>query len=79
MRPKEETARIDGLGATARRIAKWRKTRRGRAQMPEELWREAVTLARAHGMMPTVRALQLDYGRLKKRAVAAGELQAAAP
>lgn len=79
MRPKEETARIEGFGATARRIAKWRKTRRGRARMPEELWREAVTLARAHGMMPTVRALQLDYGRLKKRVVAAGGPQGAAP
>lgn len=47
--------------------------------MPEELWREAVKLAGVHGMMPTVRALQLDYGRLKKRVVAAGALQTAVP
>lgn len=79
MRSKEEPARIDGFGATARRIAKWRKTRQGRGRMPEELWREAVTLAGVHGMMPTVRALQLDYGRLKKRVAAAGGLQTAEP
>jgi len=47
--------------------------------MPEELWREAVALAGVHGMMATVRALQLDYGRLKKRVVAAGGLQTAVP
>jgi hypothetical protein len=47
--------------------------------MPEELWREAVELAGVHGMMPTVRALQIDYGRLKKRVEAAAEFQAVAP
>lgn len=79
MRSKEEAARISGLDATARRIAEWRKTRRVGARMPEELWREAVELAGVHGVMPTVRALQIDYGRLKKLVIAAGGAQAPAP
>jgi hypothetical protein len=47
--------------------------------MPEGLWQEAVGLARACGMMPTVRALKIDYGKLKKRVVAAGDAKLAAP
>ena len=35
--------------------------------MPEELWADAVSLARSHGIAPIARALRLDYGSLKKR------------
>ena len=47
--------------------------------MPEELWREAAEPAGVRGMMPTVLALQIDHGRLKKRVVAAAGVQAAVP
>jgi hypothetical protein len=47
--------------------------------MPEELWREAVALAGVHGMTPTVRALRVDYGGLKKRVVAAEATKVAVP
>ena len=39
--------------------------------MPEELWREAVTLAREHGVYQTARVLGVNYRSLKQRAAAA--------
>lgn len=47
--------------------------------MPEGLWQEAVGLARDCGMMQTVRALKIDYGRLKQRVDAAAGTKLAAP
>lgn len=47
--------------------------------MPEGLWQEAVGLARACEMMPTVRGLKIDYGKLKQRADAARNARLAAP
>lgn len=79
MRSEAKSAGLSGFRATARQIAKWRRTRRAGASMPEALWQEAVGLARACGMMPTVRALKIDYGKLKKRVVAAGDAKLAAP
>jgi hypothetical protein len=35
--------------------------------MPEDLWGDAVSLARSHGIAPIARALRLDYGSLRKR------------
>jgi hypothetical protein len=54
-----------------RKIDQWRQRHRPRARIPEELWREAAQLARAHGINRTARALRLDYYALKKRAAAA--------
>jgi hypothetical protein len=36
------------------------------------LWNAAAELAREHGVFPTAKALKLEYGKLKQRAVAAG-------
>jgi hypothetical protein len=53
------------------RFELWRKTRKGRAPIPETLWAAAVELAREDGLHRTARALRLDYYSLKKRLSAA--------
>jgi hypothetical protein len=58
------------FSSVQRKIAHWREGRRGRARIPEELWREAAELASAHGINRTARALRLDYYSLKKHAAA---------
>lgn len=49
------------------RIEGWRKTRKERCRMPEELWRAAAEVARVHGVNPIAEALHLDYYALKRR------------
>ena len=49
------------------RVERWRDQGVNRWRMPEELWGDAVSLARSHGIAPIARALRLDYGSLKKR------------
>lgn len=62
---------IAGLGATARRIAAWRATRRVGSPMPERLWGEAVRLAQIHGVRAAAVGLGVDYGKLRKLATGA--------
>ncbi|MFH0966036.1 MAG: hypothetical protein V2A58_18715 [Planctomycetota bacterium] len=62
-----------------RKIERWRTRQRPRAQIPEELWREAAELACAHGINRTARALRLDYYSLKKHAAAAARSRERAP
>ena len=59
----------------------WRKTRRGGAEIPEELWDQAAALAREQGVNRIARALRLDYNKLKRRAarVVPGESAASPP
>ena len=47
------------LAALRRRIERWRRTRRGFAWMPEELWADAVALARVEGAYAIARDLAL--------------------
>ena len=49
------------------RITHWRTTRPHRGPMPEDLWLEAVRLARRHGIYAIARALKLNYEALKGR------------
>ncbi len=50
-----------------RQFAAWRSTRGTGRRIPEELWNSATALAREIGINPVVRALHLDYARLKRR------------
>jgi hypothetical protein len=59
------------LSRVQRKIERWRRRRRPRARIPEELWREAAELACAYGVNRTAKALRLDYYSLKKRLPAA--------
>jgi len=46
--------------------------------MPEELWQEAVEVARVEGVYATSRVLRIDYCRLKERLASAGMAAATA-
>ena len=58
-------------------VDRWRREHGGPGvRIPEDLWNEAVGVARVDGLSRTARALGLDHGRLKARAscsVAEGE------
>ena len=57
------------LEAVRQRVERWRRKEGGRgSRIPEELWNEAVTVARVAGVYATARALRLNYERLKERA-----------
>jgi hypothetical protein len=55
------------------RLEHWRRTRRGRDRIPEELWGLAVQGVSTYGLNKTARALGLDYYSLKKRVAVAGD------
>ena len=48
-------------------FAAWRRGGRPGRHIPEALWNSAAALAREIGVNPVVRALHLDYVRLKRR------------
>lgn len=49
------------------RIDHWRKTRKKRSPMPEDLWESAVALARVHGVYSMSQALRVSYESLRSR------------
>jgi hypothetical protein len=49
------------------RVEHWRKTRKAIKPMPEELWLEAVGVAREHGVFAVCREIGLNYNALKAR------------
>jgi len=50
-----------------RQLDAWRDEGRPGRRIPEALWNSAAALAREMGLNPVVRALHLDYVRLKRR------------
>ena len=70
------------LSRARQQLDHWRSRQRSkRARLPKELWRQAVALAREHGLNKTARALGLKYCSLKKHLneVDADELVPAKP
>ena len=59
------------LHRSQRKFEQWRQRRRPRAQIPQELWRQAAELACRYGISRTARALRLDYYSLKKHVATA--------
>ena len=55
------------IEALQRRVVHWRSTRKQFSPMPEELWREAISLAARYGLGRVARGLGVDYGTLKSR------------
>jgi hypothetical protein len=49
------------------RLAEWRKDPSRRTPLPDDIWTEAVELARRHGVYRTARSLPIDYVNLRKR------------
>jgi len=56
------------LQRICRRFDRWRKSREGRAPIPERLWRAAVESAKEHGVCRTAQVLHLDYNKLRRMA-----------
>ena len=61
------TAPAKSMEMLGRRLAEWRQTHKPPTAIPEELWAEAVGLARQHGVGPTAKSVRLDHGTLKRR------------
>jgi hypothetical protein len=56
------------LIAVQRRVERWRERQGGRgSRVPEELWNEAVGVARVEGVYATSQALRFNYKHLKDR------------
>ena len=53
--------------AVRTRIERWRRTRKKRSRMPEDLWAAAVALARVHGVYRAAQMLTVSYETLKRR------------
>ena len=58
---------VSRLRGVQRRFEQWRRGRKGRARIPEPLWKAAVKMAEVYGVNRTATALRLDYYTLKKR------------
>jgi hypothetical protein len=54
------------------RFEQWRRNRKKKAAIPDELWSAAVEIARRDGVSHTAAELRLDGGKLKRLMVAAG-------
>ena len=55
------------VGELLAQVETWRRTREKRGPMPEELWSEAVLLAKEHGTCRIARAVGIDYVSLRGR------------
>lgn len=55
------------LQAVCDAFAKWRRSRRKREPIPEDLWRAAVDLCASYPVFRIARALRLNHARLKQR------------
>lgn len=58
---------VPALEALQGRFEAWRRSGRTGRPIPDALWDSATELAREIGVNPVVRALHLDYNRLKRR------------
>ena len=67
-----KNSRVPSLEDVRSRFDRWRRTRQGKAPIPEELWSAAAAVARRDGVNPTAVALHLDGGKLKRRMAASG-------
>jgi hypothetical protein len=67
METKATTTRAGGLAEAKRQFDQWRRSRKARGRIPEDLWRMAVGAAAVHGVYPTARRLRLNPTTLKKR------------
>jgi len=67
---------LSRLRSVQRRFEQWRRERKGRARIPEPLWRAAVKMAETYGVNRAATALRLDYYTLKKRVAAKADSQA---
>ena len=67
MSPRSRTILPRALSKAGRKFDQWRRRHPKHTRLPEELWPEAVGLAREHGVYQTALALGVNYRSLKKR------------
>jgi len=67
MGTKRTGGRTERLAEAQRGFMQWRRTRRRRERIPEQLWRMAVDAAMAGGVRVTARRLRLNPTQLKQR------------
>ena len=60
------------INEVAARFESWRRTRQGKASIPDELWSVAVEVARREGLNRTATRLRLEWNELKRRMTFAG-------
>jgi hypothetical protein len=64
-RKKAESVQLTELRA---RVSEWRARAGGRgSRIPEDLWQEAIRVARVEGLYATAQATSFSYERLKER------------
>jgi hypothetical protein len=68
--PRSKTATITLEEAKAR-FEEWRRNRKGKASIPDELWASAVEVARKEGVSRTSTELSVEWNHLKRRMAAA--------
>ena len=61
------SAPSNGLSALVDRLNRWRSVRSPGHRIPEDLWKAATELARAHGIAPVSAALKLNYYDIQHR------------
>ena len=66
--PRPNPAVPTDLHELSARFEDWRRTRRGKLPIPEQLWEAAAELDRSHGVCQTAQVLHLEYKKLKRLA-----------
>ena len=67
-RRKKPTVSLEEVKA---RFDEWRRTRKGKAPIPDELWAAAAEVARTEGVSRTSTELSVEWNHLKRRMAAA--------
>jgi hypothetical protein len=67
-RSKKPTVSLEEVKA---RFEEWRRNRKGKAPIPDELWAAAVEVAQAEGVSRTSTELRVEWNQLKRRIAAA--------
>jgi hypothetical protein len=67
-RSKKPTVSLEEVKA---RFEEWRRNRKGKAPIPDELWAAAVEVAGKHGVSRTSTELRVEWNHLKRRMAAA--------
>ena len=76
--PRSKTESIT-LDEAKVRFEEWRRNRKGRAPIPDELWAAAVGVARKEGVSRTSTELRVEWNHLKRRMAASGASGRTAP
>lgn len=68
--PRNKTRAVS-LEEVKARFEEWRRNRKGKAAIPDELWAAAAEVARREGVSRTATELRVEWNHLKRRMAAA--------